>query len=400
VFATLRPEQIDLARSNRRGVADFKHFLEYAIGGQSALAKANSPTGWDTESPFEDAVMEALKNRGWEVHPQVGVSGFRVDLGIVHPDFPGRYLAGVECDGATYHSYATARDRDRLRETILRRLGWRLRRVWSTEWWQGAEAAAGRLHHQLTSDLAQDRVDQPPQKACTSAASEPILRSLPPRIVKGDVALRRDDSTVTQSDAASDFSVAPASLRSPAYAGPTTNGSRPKFGPVYEIADLSRFGSLVDAHGFYEIGYQPVLRQMVEFVVEKEGPIFSDLVITRIARAHGFARSGGRIRETVSAAIDSDFARSHQGQQALLWPKKMEPANSIDFRPASLEIRALNDIPDVELIGLAKAISRDCQDREATLLEMASTIGIGRITDGIRLRLNNAIDRCHALNAD
>src|SRR5258708_5909841 len=59
----------------------------------------------------------------WEIHPQVGVSFFRVDLGVVHPDFPGRYLAGVECDGATYHRSATARDRDRLREMLLNGLG-------------------------------------------------------------------------------------------------------------------------------------------------------------------------------------------------------------------------------------------------------------------------------------
>jgi hypothetical protein len=64
---------------------------------------------------IEDAVVRALEDKGWEIHPQVGVSFFRVDLGIVHPDFPGRYLAGVECDGATYRRSATARDRDRLR---------------------------------------------------------------------------------------------------------------------------------------------------------------------------------------------------------------------------------------------------------------------------------------------
>jgi hypothetical protein len=73
--------------------------------------------------------MRELQNEGWEVHPQVGVSFFRIDLGIVHPDFPGRYLAGVECDGAAYHRSATARDRDRLREMVLTDLGWRIRRA-------------------------------------------------------------------------------------------------------------------------------------------------------------------------------------------------------------------------------------------------------------------------------
>ena len=121
VFATLRPEQIDLGRTSAKGVVDFKHFLEFAEHGARAIAEAFSPTGRATESPFEDAVMRALEDKGWEIHPQVGVSFFRVDLGVVHPDFPGRYLAGVECDGATYHRSATARDRDRLREMVLNR---------------------------------------------------------------------------------------------------------------------------------------------------------------------------------------------------------------------------------------------------------------------------------------
>jgi very-short-patch-repair endonuclease len=157
IYATLRPEQIDISQSNSRGVIDFKHFLEYAIRGAPALAEASAPTGRDTDSPFEDAVLGALQEKGWRLHPQVGVSGFRIDLGVVHPDAPGRYLAGVECDGATYHRQATARDRDRLRESILVKLGWRIRRVWSTEWWHSAKEACEKLHQRLTQDLAEDR---------------------------------------------------------------------------------------------------------------------------------------------------------------------------------------------------------------------------------------------------
>lgn len=97
--------------------------------GPHTLAKATDPTHGDYESVFEQEVAEELQKRGWVVHPQVGVSGFRVDLGVVHPDTPGRYLAGVECDGATYHRSATARDRDRLRESVLRGLGWSIVRI-------------------------------------------------------------------------------------------------------------------------------------------------------------------------------------------------------------------------------------------------------------------------------
>ncbi|MBN0617346.1 DUF559 domain-containing protein, partial [Pseudomonas aeruginosa] len=87
------------------------------------------------DSPFEEAVANALRRKGWQVVTQVGVSSFRIDLAVVDPDAPGRYLAGVECDGATYHRSATARDRDKLREQVLRGLGWEILRIWSTDWW-------------------------------------------------------------------------------------------------------------------------------------------------------------------------------------------------------------------------------------------------------------------------
>ena len=160
VFATLRPEQIDLGRTNAKGVIDFKHFLEFAENGARAIAEAFSPSGRGTESPFEDAVMLALEDKGWVVHPQIGVSFFRIDLGVVHPDFPGRYLAGVECDGAAYHRSATARDRDRLREMVLTDLGWRIRRIWSTEWWMDATTAMEKLDARLTADLEADRASR------------------------------------------------------------------------------------------------------------------------------------------------------------------------------------------------------------------------------------------------
>jgi len=87
------------------------------------------------ESHFEEEVLEVLQKWGFTVHPQIGESGFRIDLAVLHPD-PGRgYMLGIECDGAPYHSERSARIRDVWREKILRARGWRLHRIWSTRWW-------------------------------------------------------------------------------------------------------------------------------------------------------------------------------------------------------------------------------------------------------------------------
>jgi hypothetical protein len=76
------------------------------------------------DSPFEAAVARVIREAGYLAHPQVGVSNFRIDLGVIHPAQPGEFLLGVECDGATYHRARSARDRDRLRQEVLENLGW------------------------------------------------------------------------------------------------------------------------------------------------------------------------------------------------------------------------------------------------------------------------------------
>jgi very-short-patch-repair endonuclease len=155
IFSSLDPGQIDTSKVRAAGVRDLKHYLDFAIKGPRALIAQSTPTGREPESPFEQAVMQALRERGWDVHAQVGCSGYRIDLAVVDPNAPGRYLLGIECDGRTYHSGATARDRDRLRQFVLENLGWKIARVWSTDWWRDAEGEVDKLVACLRSSEVQ-----------------------------------------------------------------------------------------------------------------------------------------------------------------------------------------------------------------------------------------------------
>ncbi|HXG10904.1 MAG TPA: DUF4011 domain-containing protein [Gemmataceae bacterium] len=146
LISSLRAPDIDLSRTNAVGVRLLRAYLDYAERGPSALAGAITEAGArGFDSPFEQAVCEELTRRGLTVHSQVGCSGFRIDLALVDADCPGRYLLGVECDGAAYHSSATARDRDRLRQEVLESLGWRICRIWSTDWLRDREGQVRRV---------------------------------------------------------------------------------------------------------------------------------------------------------------------------------------------------------------------------------------------------------------
>ncbi len=150
VFSGLKADQIDLTRTRALGVRDLKYFLDYADRGPKALSAMNSATGdAEADSEFERLVADRIRAAGYEVHHQVGCSGYRIDLGIVDPKRPGRYLLGVECDGATYHRAATARDRDKLRQSVLEDLGWQLHRIWSTDWWHDADKETEKLLNRI-----------------------------------------------------------------------------------------------------------------------------------------------------------------------------------------------------------------------------------------------------------
>jgi very-short-patch-repair endonuclease len=97
------------------------------------------------DSPLEEAVYDALTARGLTLDTQVGCSGYRIDMAVRDPEHPGAYLLGIECDGASYHSSKTARDRDRLRQWQLEQMGWKLHRIWSSDWFTNSARETQRV---------------------------------------------------------------------------------------------------------------------------------------------------------------------------------------------------------------------------------------------------------------
>jgi very-short-patch-repair endonuclease len=153
VFSSLDPGKILVRPATHRGVVALKDYLEYARKG---ILEGWSLGGREPDSDFEISVAGALADHGYEIRSQVGVAGFFIDLAVVHPYEPGLFITGIECDGATYHSARSARDRDRLRQEILQRLGWKIYRIWSTDWFTNREKETKRLIAHVKSLIDQD----------------------------------------------------------------------------------------------------------------------------------------------------------------------------------------------------------------------------------------------------
>jgi len=149
IFSSMRSEDILISETSKRGVIALRNFLDYAEKG--SMDGTPLHTGKAPDSDFEISVIEALHQAGFESEAQVGVAGFFIDLAVKDPGKPGRYLMGIECDGATYHSAKSARDRDRLRQEVLERLGWRIRRIWSTDWYSNPQGELEPIIRELHS---------------------------------------------------------------------------------------------------------------------------------------------------------------------------------------------------------------------------------------------------------
>ena len=146
LYSSIRADQINLNATRARGVAALKMYLQIAEQGSSPDA---GRTSVDQNKTFGATLERALRARGWDVHANVGTVGSFIDLAVVDPDRPGRYLLGIETDGATYASAPTARDRDRLRQQVLVNLGWTIYRAWSMDLYGRPESTLKHLLGQL-----------------------------------------------------------------------------------------------------------------------------------------------------------------------------------------------------------------------------------------------------------
>jgi len=390
VFTSFDPSMVDMNRTSARAVHDLRHFIEFAQRGPRALAEAVHGSAGSYDSPFEQYVAEGLRAKGWNVVPQIGVSRFRIDLGVIHPDRPGDYLVGVECDGATYHSAATARDRDKVRGAILQGLGWKLLRVWSTEWWVDRDGALERLHVAITGLLDRSRVD------AIAAAAEAVKRAM--QAAAADVLPRQTDAValeavadIEQRDSSNETKAVASGLDEPimrfadnASSAPVVVNHRP-----YRVATYLDLADRLKPDLFHEPSYDTTLAALIQSILHQEAPILDTLLVQRVARAHGFQRAGRLIRERVLEIIE----RNHHVQPDALrgnfvWTHFDDVEKWDCFRiPATTEdARSIEEIGMQELRSAARSVVLG--DRA---VEVARIFGVKRVTTQARSRIEHAI---------
>ncbi len=390
VFTSFDPSMIDLNRTSARAVRDLRHFIEFAQRGPRALGEAIRGSVGSYDSPFEQFVADGLRAKGWDVVPQIGVSRFRIDLGVIHPDRPGDYLVGVECDGASYHSAATARDRDKVRSAILQGLGWKLVRVWSTEWWIDRLGALERLHEQISTLLQASRALTAASESKTGEAlSEASASSSLEQSISGAPVAELMEVTL---GAAPNHSGAP--INSPEektarFAGFPGSAKEPAPHSPYCVASYAELESGLDPDSFHEPSYEVRLATLIHCILRQEAPILDALLVQRVARAHGFQRAGRLIRERVLAIAERNhFIEPDPLQGSFVWanPEDLRGWDTYRIPMVAEEQRSIEEISLHELRAAARAISADDKAQE-----VARIFGIKRVSAQARARIEHAV---------
>lgn len=359
VVHALRPEDIT---STTPGAQQLRRYLEYARNPLTALDATVTGTG-EPESPFEEAVLAALRGRGHRVEAQVGVSGYRIDLAILSQDGSG-YDLGIECDGATYHRSPAARDRDWLRQQVLEGLGWRIHRVWSTAWIRDQESEIAAIEEAL-------------EQARAGAPAEPHPRP---------AELTEDDPIGPTAELGSEA----VDEGHPATEAETIDGPPPEGTELFFDAYQRSYGQLW-AGAPLDIPLDE-LAGRVRHLVEIEQPVHIDAVVERLRVVLSVGRVGARIRAHIERAISmaiTDGALSRDGEFLRLPDDARNAA-----RPRYEPDRPIGRVADPELdAGLLLVARRTFGASPSDLVrETARQFGWRRTGPDIRDRLSGRID--------
>jgi very-short-patch-repair endonuclease len=342
IFTNITSDDIDLNRTQKYGVRVLKEFLYFAEHGKLNLT---GETGLPEDSYFEQVVADKLTQLGYIVRKQVGSQGFYIDLAIVDPKNQGRYLLGIECDGAAYHSARSARDRDRLRQQVLENIGWNIHRIWSTDWFRHPEEELNRV----------------------------VLA-----IEKAKREISIDDAELEKENEANETQTA---------------FFRESVQQEEENILMYQCATVPSEIGLYEIHLHPIgkLAGWMEEVVKVESPVHFDEVARRMVEAAGVSKVGSRIRECLMQSANhlKDTKRIKMEGEFLWIPEMEKPAirNRVNLANSARKIRLI--APEEIALAIERVVQDSIAINQTEIAGHVSKIfGFNRVTEDMREEIN------------
>lgn len=447
VFATLRPDQIDLSRTRSEGIEGLKSFLEFASGKQILSEKEAHPEK-NLREGILNAISAYLNESGYQCRQQVGRSGYRIDLGVFDPNDPEKYLLGIMLDGNCYKNGKTVREREYAQADILRRLGWRLLRVWSVEWWEDrdkvlksiivhieqiikddqAQALAEKQKKQkieaekivqksrtiqtnLIQDLngsktSSDNFAHPFEKIGEISDNEKSI-SAPSgfdtnidKILPADGSVVRSANTSTESTSTDSDPLKNnnGTLSVNSSTDQTESNDPPAkraFEEVYVESQMEQVDQ--DKEAFYLSANKRKITNLIQQIIEQEGPVSLSILTKRLAESWGILRVTSKVESRVKNILQShSFIKTTELNMKYYWPSNVKPEEYKVFRIPSMSGKR-RDLSDISPHEIAVAILSILQDQigmdESDLIkETYKLFGFARSSEKIETWIKAGID--------
>jgi very-short-patch-repair endonuclease len=367
LITSIRASDID-PKTQALGVQTLRTYLDYAERGPEIVS--NKPKKGEFDSALDEDVAAEIKKLGYEVVPQVGCSGYRIDIGVADPVNHGSFLLGVECDGATYKCSSSARDRDRLRDQVLRQLGWHIHRIWSPAWVARRDSEIRRLKEVLEQAQKQ-RIEKDTQK--------PIID------IKEGSAPKTD-------------------IQKNQFAGVEKIGVPYKihplkatYNPYIKVATArSTYDSRQKNQFHYPENRENQTKLLAE-LIQNEGPVHFDYAVERLARTWGIKQVTPKISHAVKEALNN-LIREHEViiKGSFLWPPEIkEIVTRVPMQGVPESKRKAEYIPPEEVESAMKLVAQYALgiSEDSLITETAKVFGLNRTGPGVEEVFSEVLKR-------
>ncbi len=368
IVTSIKSDDITPA-AKAQGVQTLRNYIEYAEKGPTIIDIPSQKAGV-YESHLDEDVASEIQKLGYEVVPQVGCSGYKINIGVIDPVNSGCYLMGVECDGTTYRSSSSARDRDRLREQVLKGLGWCIHRVWSPSWIARRDSEVKRLKDAL--EFAQKL-------------------QLDKESLKPSVDIKEDGLVETD-------------VRKVKFAGIEKIGVPYKiyplkvaFSPYIKVQTDKSTRTSKQKNEFHYPENREIQTRFLGELVEKEGPIHFDYAVERLADAWGLKRVTPKISHAVQEALNV-LIRDQKVviKGSFLWQPTLKDVQiRIPVDGIAETKRKLEHLPPEEVEAAMKIIAKYALgiSDESIVVETAKVFGLTHSTDKSKEYFNDILKR-------
>jgi hypothetical protein len=364
VFATLKADQIDLARTASEGVAGLKAFLAYAEKGKTALPNRFSFNS-SSSSAFSNMLAMKIQQHGYHIHTDIGCSTYKIDIGVINPTNSKEYLLGILCDGDSYLKANTTRDREITQPDVLKSLGWNIYKVWSADWWENPDKTITQIIEVIKEAESGESKKEPLPLIVESAAIHTEFE-----IPLNQAAVVQTNNTIK-----------------------TEN--------KYAVCNLEIVPCNSSEEFLFPSNRQKIVDQ-INKVLEAEAPVSRNLLCKRVLSAWGISRNGARLNGYFEILFSGmDIRKISYGNNVFFWKQEQHPAEFTVYRSAENDHdkRNADDIPPKEIANAVKqvlkeqiSLSKDDLIRETAKLFMFSKVGTNVETamkQGIKVALEN-----------